>query len=91
MDSAAMIDHQALEYDRLHYIARHDGEAAMRAFARRTYAQYRTVRRQALREHYGYGEVYRRPLIESCLVFRRVLRAAPDTKAMDGAQDSPAH
>jgi hypothetical protein len=57
-----------LERQRLAFVEHRDGTAAMQTFAARTYQQYRAALRT------DYGKAYRRQLIESCVVFREVVR-----------------
>ncbi len=63
------------EAGRLHFLEARDGLEGARAFARTTLQVYRAaVARGRDGRRSGYGSVYRRALLESCLDFRAYVR-----------------
>lgn len=64
------------ELTRLQFLIERDGIDGAIAFAKQTLRTYRThlKRRNKGGHRMGYGLAFRRPLVSSCVVFRRFLR-----------------
>ena len=64
------------EKNRLQFVAERDGVAGAVTFAKQTMRAYRRAlgQRNQNGKRAGYGLVYRKELVMSCVVFRRFLR-----------------
>lgn len=64
------------EQSRLAFVIERDGKIGASSFAQRVLCQYRKAlaQRNQHGKRCGYGQAYRRELVESCIVFRQFLR-----------------